>query len=152
MYRCDVNIRIERCSSPGCDLTVYTSEHKPADRQSCAENATLTHQGFTLLHILLSKQKLSIEVGQVDCVQVQKCDTTKASQDDVLHYSNTVSDAEASVLDRWLLTAFGRAVKADVRSSHPIPPAPTSKTLTSGKRAANSKPRMAVAWRVRPDI
>lgn len=34
----------------------------------------------------------------------------------------------------------------DLRSSHPIPPAPTSKTLVSDSFAQSSGPRMACAW------
>lgn len=33
----------------------------------------------------------------------------------------------------------------DVRSSQPMPPAPTSKTFVSGRRADNSGPKMAFA-------
>lgn len=39
----------------------------------------------------------------------------------------------------------------DSQSSHPIPPAPTNKTLVCGRRAHNSRPKIASTWAVRPE-
>lgn len=44
-----------------------------------------THHGFALLDILLLEQKLTVEIGNVDCVQVKQCDFAKPSKNNVLH-------------------------------------------------------------------
>ena len=43
------------------------------------------YQGFALFHILLAKEELTIEVRQVDSVEVQKGDIPKPSHHHVLH-------------------------------------------------------------------
>ena len=41
---------------------------------------------FALLDVLFSEQKLTIEIGEVYSVEVEKCDVTEASENDILHY------------------------------------------------------------------
>ena len=43
-----------------------------------------TYQGFTLLHVLLSEQKLTIQIGKVDGVEIEQGNVTESGKHDVL--------------------------------------------------------------------
>lgn len=57
-----------------------------------------THNCFTLLNILLSEQKLTVEVGEIDGIKVKKGDMAKSDQDDVLYYGDTISGRVGGVV------------------------------------------------------
>jgi hypothetical protein len=46
----------------------------------------VTDQCFALLYIFLFKQELSVEVREVDCIQVQKRYVSESGKDDVFYY------------------------------------------------------------------
>lgn len=48
-----------------------------------------TYQCLTLLDILFPEQKLAIEVGQVDGIQIQKGDVPETGEDDVFDCEKT---------------------------------------------------------------
>lgn len=43
-----------------------------------------TYQGFTLLHVPLSEQKLTIQIGKVDGVEIEQGNVTESGKYDVL--------------------------------------------------------------------
>jgi hypothetical protein len=47
-----------------------------------------THQGFTLLHVLLSEQKLTVQIGKVDGVEIEQGNVTESGKYDVLNCEN----------------------------------------------------------------
>jgi hypothetical protein len=46
--------------------------------------ACMTHQSLRFLDVLVSEEKLSVQVAQVNCVKVHDVNFTEASQDEVL--------------------------------------------------------------------
>jgi hypothetical protein len=44
------------------------------------------YQGLALLHVLLPEQKLTIQVGEVDCVEIEKGYVTESRKHDVLDW------------------------------------------------------------------
>ena len=98
------------------------------------KEAGRAHHGFALFYILFLEEKLSIEVGEVYGIQIEERDVTKACQDDVFDW-----------IQRSVRKA-GLVKSSDGRSSQPIPPAPTNKTLVSARRLTSSGPRIASAW------
>ena len=64
----------------------HTHTTIPRSVKSHSELETaVTHQSFTLLYVLLSKQKLSVEVRQVNGVQIEERDFSKTCQNDIFH-------------------------------------------------------------------
>jgi hypothetical protein len=47
-----------------------------------------THQGFTLLHVLLSEQKLTVQIGKVDGVEIEQGNVTESGKYGVLNCEN----------------------------------------------------------------
>lgn len=101
-----------------------------------------THQSFTLLDILLLEQELSIEIREVNSVEVQERDMAETSEDYVLHWTRHQKMVLAPQ------PPYGKYSERS-HSSHPIPPAPTSNTFVSRNRECSSGPRIASACKVR---
>lgn len=49
------------------------------------EDASYSHQSFTLLDILFPKEKLAVEIRHVNCVEIKQCNFPKPSQYDIFH-------------------------------------------------------------------
>lgn len=43
-----------------------------------------SHKGFRLLDVLMAEEKLSVQIAQVDCIEIYDVDFTEAEEDDVL--------------------------------------------------------------------
>ena len=85
---------------------------------------------FALLDVLFSEQELAVEVGEVYSVEVEKCDVTEASENDILHYVMHSKDGKPNTYvsqytsdmngaeSRWSRTEFAtnttRANKEDL--------------------------------------
>lgn len=78
VYRDDAYIGIERSGGLCCYLTRHINA-------LIRTQSRRTHQCFTLFDIFLLEQKLTIEVGNIDCVQVKQCNLSETSQYDVLY-------------------------------------------------------------------
>jgi hypothetical protein len=57
---------------------------KRVGRSVTKQRSRGAYQGFTLLHVLLSEQKLTIQVGKVDGVEIQQGDMPESGKYDVL--------------------------------------------------------------------
>ena len=51
-----------------------------------------------MLHVLLSEQKLAVQVGEVDCVEIEKGDMTEPGKHDVLDWRK---NGEQRVPKKW---------------------------------------------------
>lgn len=107
-------IRVEEC------VLIHRACRRQRDPYHC----------FALLDVLFSEQELAVEVGEVYSVEVEKCDVTEASENDILHYvmhskdgkpntyvSHNTSDMNGAE-SRWSRTEFAtnttRANKEDL--------------------------------------
>lgn len=70
------------------------------------------YQGLALLHVLLSEQKLAIQVGEVDCVEIEKGDMTEPGKHDVLDWRK---NGERRVPRKWKKHT---ELAADTASTH----------------------------------
>ena len=111
MNRCNPDARVERRGSSSSD------------------------KRLTLLHVFLAEEELTIQIGEVDSIQVEKSNMSEAGKDDVLDCAG----------EQVLVRGVGGVCLVYARSSQPIPPAPTSSTLVCPSRACSSSPRMAFA-------
>jgi hypothetical protein len=48
-----------------------------------------TYQSLTLLHVLLSEQKLTVKVGKVDGVEIEQGNVTESGKHDVLDWQKS---------------------------------------------------------------
>jgi len=60
----------------------------------------VTDQCFALLDIFLFKQELSVEVREVDCIQVQKRYVSESGKDDIFYYG---TNKKFEAIEKWLL-------------------------------------------------
>jgi hypothetical protein len=83
------------------------------------------HLSLRLADVLFAKQELTIEIANVDCVQI---DLEKTILDKV----RLTQDRKCTKRERLTTVIFLKPVKARfLSSSHPIPPAPMTSTLHS---------------------
>ena len=80
----DMNTRVKR----GCCARCHLKETRKRDgirvqTMGHWERVT-TYQSLTLLHVLLSEQKLTVKVGKVDGVEIEQGNVTESGKDDVL--------------------------------------------------------------------
>ena len=54
------------------------------DEDSRRRHGVGAHESFALFYVLFFEEKLAVEVGQVYCIEVKKCDVAEADEDDVL--------------------------------------------------------------------
>jgi hypothetical protein len=54
----------------------------------------ITHQSFGLLDVFMSEQKLTVQVAQIDGVEINNMDLSKAGQDQILE--QLASDAASA--------------------------------------------------------
>lgn len=108
--------------------TLASKTHKLAEN-----NEISSYQGLALLDILLLEQKLTVQVGNINGVEIQQGNLSETRQDDVLDY-----DSKLSATSRVLSGYYSR-------SSHPIPPAPTRSTFVLASCAYSSGPKIAFA-------
>jgi len=98
---------------------------------------------LALAHVLAPEQKLSVQVAHVDRVEIHDLDLSEARQDQDLAWSeNELLRGTAGTTSRkqaWT-HATNKVVNATLRSSQPMPPAPTTSTLESA--TAHPRPRM----------
>jgi hypothetical protein len=94
------------------------------------------HHSFTLFHVLFLEQELTIEIGNVNGVQIKQCNLAETRKNDVFHYRRNIILEKVHEI---------RVKNQNARSSHPIPPAPTRSTLVFASRECNSEPRIALA-------
>ncbi len=50
------------------------------------------HHSFTLLHVLFLEQELTIEIGNVNGVQIKQCNLAETRKNDVFHYRRSEQD------------------------------------------------------------
>lgn len=73
-----------------------------------------TNQGFGLLDVFMAKEKLAIEVTQIDCVKIDDVDFAKASEDEVfeqLTADAAGADEENARLDRGEKTSVSDSTR-----------------------------------------
>jgi hypothetical protein len=89
-----------------------------------------------MFDIFLFEKKLPIQVRKVYGIQVKESYVAEAGQDDILH---------CHTLYHHYGMKHKNMIFKDLQSSHPIPPAPTSRTFVSDNLSQSSGPKMACA-------
>lgn len=92
-----------------------------------------SYNGFRPLDVLLREKELSVQIGQVDSIQINLRD-------------NRMSILPSSGVALLTISMFLKpAVTTFFSNSQPMPPAPTSKILLDSNAPNNSAPRMRFA-------
>lgn len=88
MQRDDSDIGIECASSLGSNLGVVTSCWLVVVQYKRRYKSL--YQSFALLHVFFLEQKLSVQIGQVNSVQIEQSDFAESSEDNVFHCKQEV--------------------------------------------------------------
>ena len=78
----------------------------------------IAHQSFRLLYVLLTKEELTVEVAEVDSVQINDVDFTEAGKDEILQ-KLTANSASADHQNTRLMVADISRGEAWMRENKP---------------------------------